>query len=645
MRFEGYAVGPSDLSRSSTLEYLSVPSNKYFIPFNSVLIFCLSLSFNLHQIMPRKVRETFLFVFTSVFIFFTFSLYLSRNTTTIVNIIPLKQILTTHSSSNSAINVNRYLTANSAIQEDQHEQHVIRQVITSPPPSSLYPFIKPDSILFPDWEILNVINDNGNENHHLLLSDSGNKFLCLFDKSLTSPEIYAGILPFSNQSMFKCIFPNRLRRFLPYFSPILIDNSSPETVLESQSMLSESSNKEIMLRWKFLVYESLSTDTDVILFVKGVNNRQGINRSPSEFRCIFSNNNNNFVITEVISSYQEVFRCIKPEINATLFRDNDQIKVSLGIRGGERVVPSVAYYTLPAPSLTGDNKKFLLCACTMVHNVAKFLREWVYYHSKIGVDKFILYDNGSDDNLDEVISKLREENYQVEKILWPWPKTQEAGFSHSATYANATCTWMMYVDVDEFIFSPSWLHPSSSSPMSIRSLLPSSSSHHNNQRRVGQISIKCYEFGPSNQRSNPVEGVTQGYSCRRKIDSRHKSIVLLDGINTSLLNVIHHFELKQGYRNKKLSLDEMVINHYKYQAWSEFRLKFRRRVSAYVIDWKEGLNPNSKDRAPGLGFEPVEPKGWVHRFCDVHDNRLKMVTKEWFGSSTGRMAWQLNQTN
>ncbi|KAI3947799.1 hypothetical protein MKX01_034464 [Papaver californicum] len=585
--------------------------------------------------MPRKIRETFLFVFTSVFIFLSFSLYLSRNTTTIINIIPLKQILTTHSSPNSAI-VNRYLTVNSAILENQ-DDHIIRQV-TSPPPSPFKPIIKPDSILFPDWEILNVIDNSGNNNHQLFLSGSDNKFLCLFDKNLTSPAIFAGILPSSNQSMFKCIFPNRLRRFLPYFSPVLI-NSSPETVLESQSF-SESSSKEIMLRWKFLVYESLSTDTDVILFVKGVNNRQGINRSPSEFRCIFSDSNNNFVMTEVISSYQEVFRCMKPENNAMSFRDTDKIKVSLETRGGERVVPSVAYYTPTAPSLTDDNKKLLLCACTMVYNVAKFLREWVYYHSKIGVEKFFLYDNASDDNLDEVISKLREENYQVEKILWPWQKTQEAGLSHSATYANATCTWMTYVDVDEFVFSPS-----SSSSVSIRSLLSSSVSHPNHQRRVGQISIKCYEFGPSDRRSNPVEGVTQGYTCRRKIDSRHKSIVLLDGINTSLLNVIHHFELKQGYRNKKLSLDEMVINHYKYQAWSEFKLKFRRRVSAYVVDWKDGLNPNSKDRAPGLGFEPVEPKGWVHKFCEFHDNRLKMVTKEWFGSSTGRMAWQLNETN
>ncbi|MCL7022697.1 hypothetical protein MKW94_028168 [Papaver nudicaule] len=581
--------------------------------------------------MPRKVRETFLFGFTSVFIFLTFSLYLSRNTT-IINIIPLKQILTHSSNSNSAI-INQYLNLDSS---SIRQNHIIRQV-TPPPSPALYPIIKPDSILFPDWEILNVFNHN----HH----DSGNKFLCLFDKNFTSPAIFAGILPFSNQSMFKCVFPNRLRRFLPYFSPVLINSS--DSVLESSQLRLSESSKEIMLRWKFVVYESISTDTDVILFVKGVNNRQGINRPPSEFRCIFSNinNNNDFVITEVISSYQEVFRCIKPENNATLFQETNKIKVSLEIRGGERVVPSVAYYTPPAPSLADDNKKFLLCACTMVYNVAKFLREWVYYHSKIGVEKFILYDNGSDDNLDEVISKLREENYQVEKILWPWPKTQEAGFSHSATYANSTCTWMMYLDVDEFIFSPSWLHPSSSSTTSIRSLLSSASFHGNHQRRVGQISINCYEFGPSEQRSNPVEGVTQGYTCRRKVESRHKSIVLLDGINTSLLNVIHHFELKQGYRNKRLSLDEMVINHYKYQAWSEFRLKFRRRVSAYVVDWKDGLNPNSKDRAPGLGFEPVEPKGWAHRFCDVHDTRLKMVAKEWFGSGTGRMAWQLNETN
>ncbi|KAM1721629.1 hypothetical protein ACFX13_023439 [Malus domestica] len=99
-----------------------------------------------------------------------------------------------------------------------------------------------------------------------------------------------------------------------------------------------------------MVYESFSTEDDVVLFTKVLDNRQGINRPPTEFRCMFgdTNDKSNAVRTAVMSSVQEVFRCHHP-------------------------------------------------------NVTAFLREWVIYHSKIGVDRFIFYDNDSDDGLENVV--------------------------------------------------------------------------------------------------------------------------------------------------------------------------------------------------------------------------------------------------
>lgn len=135
----------------------------------------------------------------------------------------------------------------------------------------------------------------------------------------------------------------------------------------------------------------------------------------------------------------------------------------------------------------------------------------------------------------------------------------------------------------------------------------------------------------------------QGYNCRKKMENRHKSIVLLDAISDSLNNAVHHFDLKQGYKARRLSAREVVINHYKFQAWPEFKAKFRRRVSAYVVDWKQALNAKSNDRVPGLGFSAVEPKGWPQKFCEVHDNELKILVERWFGvrTVTGyHMAWE-----
>ncbi|XP_042494027.1 glycosyltransferase family 92 protein RCOM_0530710-like [Macadamia integrifolia] len=585
--------------------------------------------------MYRKNSTALLFMLVSVALFASFLFCLPRDF-----LIPSREIRRTSSAifrnHQSAKNLNLHLQLAVATEDD------INRALHHHLSSSSFADPQTVSILLPDWELLLILSPDKSLPH----DGTGDPYYCLFQNNATSPAKPAGFLPSTNLTTFKCLLPQSLQRIRPIFQPILTKRREFWPVTESPELL----------RWGFLTYESFSTENDVILFAKGVNNRQGVNRSPSELRCVFGDDDSNGVITDVTSSSQEVFRCRHPDettlARLSLVGKEKKIKISLQFqleKEKKKVVPSVAYYTPPSkpapePALVPREGKSLLCACTMVYNVGRFLKEWVLYHSKLGVEKFFLYDNGSDDGLEQVVSDLlRRELYNnltIETLLWPWPKTQEGGFSHCALQARDSCSWMIYIDVDEFIFSPSWINSSNPSTNMLRSLLPISSS---SSSQLGQIGIRCLDFGPSNQRSNPVGGVTQGYTCRRRFDERHKSMVLLDAIDESLLNVIHHFRLKESYRGRWLSLREGVVNHYKYQAWPEFKTKFRRRVSAYVVDWREETNPNSKDRTPGLGFLPVEPEGWANKFCEVNDTSLQEVTKRWFGSKTRtgfKMAWE-----
>ena len=140
---------------------------------------------------------------------------------------------------------------------------------------------------------------------------------------------------------------------------------------------------------------------------------------------------------------------------------------------------------------------------------------------------------------------------------------------------------------------------------------------------TGQISLRCRNFGPSGLHEHPQKGVTEGYTCRERQEKRYKSILLLEAASPSLLNMIHRFQLKKGYRTLYVKASKAVINHYKYQAWSEFKAKFRRRVSAYVVDWRESRNPGSQDRTPGLGNRAIKPHGWENMFCEENDTALK----------------------
>ncbi|KAL4271390.1 hypothetical protein GQ457_13G000130 [Hibiscus cannabinus] len=514
---------------------------------------------------------------------------------------------------------------NHVIREDTHLLTHRTRLVTSIP-GSLDSF----SVLLPNWEVLVLVYDETPQTS--TPADGG--LYCLFPRNETSPANFSGVLPFSGALTFKCLLPNRNRRLDPFRQPVLarLPDKDPNVTPASP----------VLPRWDFLAYECFSTETDVVVFVKGVNSRQGINKSPEEFSCVFGDDINNAVRTAVTSSKQEVFRCHHPK---TASSAAERTKVSIEIQSDQKLlVPSVAYYTPPSTPLrtpSNPKPKSLLCATTMVHNVAKFLREWVMYYSGIGVDKFILYDNDSDDDLERLIEELNEGDYNIERIFWVWPKTQEAGFSHSAVYFKDSCSWMMYVDVDEFVFSPSWLNNSSRpSKTMLKSLISTAS-----DQSTGQVSIKCNDFGPSEQKIHPETGVIQGYNCRRQAEERHKSIILLDAVNHSLLNVIHHFDLNDSYYNSKvLPPEAAVINHYKFQAWPEFTTKFRRRVSAFVADWRTNVNPTSKDRTPGLGFQPIKPDRWEQMFCDVRDERLKLLTRKWFGSETPegfKMAWQL----
>ncbi|CBI32066.3 unnamed protein product, partial [Vitis vinifera] len=263
--------------------------------------------------------------------------------------------------------------------------------------------------------------------------------------------------------------------------------------------------------------------------------------------------------------------------------------------------------------------KYQLCVCTMVWNQASSLREWIMYHAWLGVERWFIYDNNSDDRTKEVIQELELEDYNVTRHTWPWIKTQEAGFSHCALRARDECNWVGFMDVDEFFYFPFPTH----------------------RRGSNKLIFPCHSYGPSGLNSLPSQGVTVGYTCRLQSPERHKSIVRPDVLDRTLLNVVHHFRLRKGFKYLNLPQSTGVINHYKYQVWEAFRAKFFRRVATYVADWQEKENEGSKDRAPGLGTEAIEPPKWPLQFCEVWDTGLRdFVLANLADPTTGLLPWE-----
>lgn len=445
---------------------------------------------------------------------------------------------------------------------------------------------------------------------------------------------------------------------------------------------------ELPLQWNStrVTYEVFPTNGDVVVLVHGINHTRGAHLPEiseherlQQFQCVYGGHFD----TPVTAQAQEVFRCPHPPIH--LVHHFTGMKISVKFEGN--VLPSVAYYRPLEmepedrhPTLFGSAGRKLLepsrsspaaqkhhiCSCTMINNGAKFLKEWVYYHSHLGVEKFFLYDNNSEDGLEDVVASLGR--FNVTRKSWPWVKTQEAGFSHCSLMAAPECTWMLFTDIDEYLFpNERFLESESLAPAEVpaginapemslagaqsSSILATFIEEAVTVRDavvdgvVGQISTFCHNFGPSGFRVSPPHGVTQGYTCRLKKMERHKSIVLLSAIEDNLANVIHHFTLKPGYGSKLMKPSVAVINHYKFQVWDEFKTKFHRRAATYVADWTEDRNHQSKDRVPDLGIKAVKPADWESRYCEVQDYALRNYTQRVFGSddkdrTSLRLSWE-----
>ncbi|MCO5568075.1 hypothetical protein L7F22_021770 [Adiantum nelumboides] len=373
--------------------------------------------------------------------------------------------------------------------------------------------------------------------------------------------------------------------------------------------------------WKKLVYavSFLEDEGDLLLFVKGLSHSK---RSllPGGLECQYGDS----VRTQVIAFCQENVRCKLPPRRSQHEVNGKQVTLALN----NTIFPSVVRFSLgPTHVDTHTDAKvevqrpYFLCVCTLVWNGAKFLKEWIMYHSYLGVQRFFLYDNNSDDDIESVLDSLH--SYNVSRHSWPWQKTQEAGFSHCAVRASSQCMWVAFIDLDEFIFPKSFLS-SKERKVSEPPLHGLIKEYDRVDRgKLGQLKFSNFNFGPSGLNTLPKSGQMVNYICRMSVPKRVKSIVRASAIHPSYCSRVHYFELKAGYVAAQAVRKDAIIHHYKFHVWRDFKLKFVRRAATFVTDWGQNKDLDSFDRTPGLGTQAVEPIDWAHQFCEIEDTSLR----------------------
>ena len=94
-----------------------------------------------------------------------------------------------------------------------------------------------------------------------------------------------------------------------------------------------------------------------------------------------------------------------------------------------------------------------LAICAIYRDEAPYLREWIEFHRLVGVERFFLYNNLSTDDHREVLAPYIEEGIVV---LHDWPRRPgpDPGLRRLPRGPSRRARWIAFIDLDEFLFSP-----------------------------------------------------------------------------------------------------------------------------------------------------------------------------------------------
>lgn len=96
------------------------------------------------------------------------------------------------------------------------------------------------------------------------------------------------------------------------------------------------------------------------------------------------------------------------------------------------------------------NNKVYLSIAAIIKNEAPYLKEWIEYHKLLGVERFYIYDNNSDDDTIDVLKQYIKNGDVVYKLAKG--KTMQMPAYKDAIYCYGNNTeWMAFIDLDEFI--------------------------------------------------------------------------------------------------------------------------------------------------------------------------------------------------
>jgi hypothetical protein len=233
------------------------------------------------------------------------------------------------------------------------------------------------------------------------------------------------------------------------------------------------------------------------------------------------------------------------------------------------------------PPLMGRGR-FDVSVMAILKNEAPNMEEWLCHHMAIGVDHFFLYDNGSTDELHEVLKPYADHGV-VTTVYFPLRGLQRDANNHVVRFFGDTTEWIAYVDIDEFL-----VPQDDESISDVMARYPDAE----------QVLVSRKEFCYSGHRS-PVEGlVTEEYrEYSEQVPRMGTSEILAKPIirprDTARVGIHNAFTVHGRTVNtagqptseeatviEDPSYAKLQMNHYFTKSWEEFQAKRTRATTS-----------------------------------------------------------------
>jgi len=229
------------------------------------------------------------------------------------------------------------------------------------------------------------------------------------------------------------------------------------------------------------------------------------------------------------------------------------------------------------------NAPRLCILCTVLKNEARFVKEWIEFHHLAGFDKVVLYDDGSTDNLLDVLNNIPSDYYVYNKVDWKYNQHRFHVQTELQQQVISKCLdtyWdvsqvIAFADVDEFMFpcrdswtaKDMWADVRSRVASHVRDIRESMCNTPESLKRPLRgahtpfaMSTPCLRYGINGQTNvDNIPSVVDTYRRRASYEYLDEFDNFTGGESTSEM-MIRYWSTRQHQPQKKMTLPMSSLN-------------------------------------------------------------------------------------